>query len=179
MREKLLTHGINLNATAASEHIPDIERKIRVIKERAQALRSKLLFKIIPGRMIIEMITNVVLWINAFPPSSGVSKKFSPRTIMTGTALDFNKNCHILFGAYAKVHEDNTITKTMNERTQPAICVGPTANFQGSYKFLSLKTEKTNRSEAIQGATHDRLRYKADIGNGDPREAGQGHYILQ
>jgi hypothetical protein len=30
----------------------------------------------------------------------------------------------------------------MTERTQPAICLGPTANFQGSYKLLSLKTGK-------------------------------------
>jgi hypothetical protein len=28
----------------------------------------------------------------------------------------------------------------MEEQTQPAICLGPTANFQGSYKLLSLRT---------------------------------------
>jgi hypothetical protein len=138
----MLTHGIHLNTTAASEYVPDVERQIRVLKERARALRRTLPFKIIPSRMIIEMIANVVLWINAFPPSSGVSKTFSPRTIMTGTALDFNKHFQIPFGAYAGVHEDNNITNTMTERTQPAICLGPTANFQGSYKFLSLKTRK-------------------------------------
>jgi hypothetical protein len=88
------------------------------------------------------MLANVVLWINAVPPSSGVSKIFSPRTIMTGTALDFNKHFQIPFGAYAEVHEDRNITNTMSERTQPAICLGPTANLQGSYKFLSLRTGK-------------------------------------
>jgi hypothetical protein len=61
---------------------------------------------------------------------------------MTGTALDFNKHCQIPFGAYAEVHEDRNITNTMSERTQPAICLGPTANFQGSYKVLSLQTGK-------------------------------------
>jgi hypothetical protein len=30
----------------------------------------------------------------------------------------------------------------MDERTQPALCLGPTANFQGSYKFLSLRIGK-------------------------------------
>jgi hypothetical protein len=142
MRDELITHRINLNTTAASEDVPNVERQIRVLKERARALRSTLPFKIIPGRMIIEMLVNVVLWINAFPPSSGVSKTFSPRTIMTGTVLDFNKHCQIPFGAYAELHEDNNITNTMTERTQPAICLGPTANFQGSYKFLSLNTGK-------------------------------------
>jgi hypothetical protein len=142
MWDELITYGINLNTTAASENVPDVERQIRVLKERARALRSTLPFKIIPGRMIIEMLANVVLWINVFPPSSGVSKTFSPRTIMTGTALNFNKHCQIPFEAYAEVHEDNNITNTMTERTQPAICLGPTANFQGSYKFLLLKTGK-------------------------------------
>jgi hypothetical protein len=92
--------------------------------------------------MIIEILANVVLWINAFPPASGVSKTYSPRTIMAGTALDFNKHCQIPFGAYAEVHEDRNITNTMSEQTQPAICLGPTANFQGSYKFISLRTGK-------------------------------------
>jgi hypothetical protein len=40
-----LNHGVNLNTTAASEHVPDIERQIRLIKERARALRSNLPFK--------------------------------------------------------------------------------------------------------------------------------------
>jgi hypothetical protein len=142
LRLELLTHVVNLNTTAASKHVPDIERQIRLIKERTRALRSTLPFKNIPGRMIIEMLANVVLRINAFPPPSGVSKTYSPRTIMTGTALDFNTHCQIPFGAYAEVHEDRNITNTMSERTQPAICLGPTANFQGSYKFLSLRTGK-------------------------------------
>jgi hypothetical protein len=137
-----MSHGVNLDTTAASENVPDIERQIRLIKERARALRSTLPFKIIPGRMIIDMLANVVLWINALPPSSGVSASYSPRTIMTGTALHFNKHCQIPFGAYAEVHEDQNITNTMDERTPPAICLGPTANFQGSYKFLPLRTVK-------------------------------------
>jgi hypothetical protein len=53
LRLELLSHGVNLNTTAASEHVPDIERQIRLIKERARALRSTLPLKIIPGRMII------------------------------------------------------------------------------------------------------------------------------
>jgi hypothetical protein len=133
---------VNLNTTAASEHVPDIERHIRLIKERARAIRSTMPFKIIPGRMIIEMMAHVVLWLNASPPASGVSTTYSPRTIMTGTALDFTKHCQIAFGAYAEVHEDMDKTNTMDERTQPAICFGPMEIFQGSYKFMSLRTGK-------------------------------------
>jgi hypothetical protein len=142
LRVELLGHGVNLNTTAASEHVPYIERHIRLIKKRTRAIRSTMPFKIIPGRMIIEMMAHVVLWLNAPPPASWVSTTYSPRTIMTGTALDFTKHCQIPFGAYTEVHEDMDKTNTMDERTQPAICLGPTANFQGSYTFLSLRTGK-------------------------------------
>jgi hypothetical protein len=133
---------VNLNTTAASEHVPDIERHIRLIKEQVRAIRSTMPFKIIPGRMIIKMMAHVVLWLNAFPPTSGVSTMYSPRTIMTGTALDFTKHYQIPFGTYAEVHEDMDKTNTMDKRTQPAICIVPTVNFQGSYNFLSLRTGK-------------------------------------
>jgi hypothetical protein len=115
IRLQLLSHGVNLNTTATSDHVPDIERQIRFIKERARALHITLPFTSIPGRMIIELLAHVVLWINAFPPSSGVSKTFSPRTITTGTSLDFSKHCQLPFGAYAEVHEDRNITNTLEE----------------------------------------------------------------
>jgi hypothetical protein len=126
--------------TATGEHVPEIERQIRVIKERAREIRSTLPFKRMPNRMIVELIKFVVLWLNDFPPSSGISKTYSPRTIRTGTTLDYNKHCKLLFGAYVETHEMNTPTNTMKEITRAAICLGPTANFQGSYKFLCLRT---------------------------------------
>jgi hypothetical protein len=131
---------VTLNTTATIEHVPEIERQIRVIKERARAIRSTLPFKRMPNRMIVELINFVVLWLNAFPPSSGISKTYSPRTIMTGTTLDYNKHFKLPFGAYVETHEMNTPTNTMKERTRTAICLGPTANFQVSYKFLCLRT---------------------------------------
>jgi hypothetical protein len=90
--------------------------------------------------MIVEFINFVVLWLNAFPPLSGVPKPYSTRTIMTGTTLDYAKHCKLPFGSYVETHEENNPTNTMKERTRAAICVGPTAIFQGSYKFLCLST---------------------------------------
>jgi hypothetical protein len=90
--------------------------------------------------MIVELVKFVVLWLNDFPPSSGVSKTYSPRTIMTGTTLDYSKHCKLPFGAYEETHEENNPTNNMKERIRAAIWLGPTANFQGSYKFLCLRT---------------------------------------
>jgi hypothetical protein len=80
--------GVQLNTTATDEHVPDIESQIRLIKEREREIRSTLQFKKIPNWMIIELPNFVVLWLNAFLPSSGISSTYSPCTIRTGTALD-------------------------------------------------------------------------------------------
>jgi hypothetical protein len=131
--------GVTLNTTVASEHVQAIERQIHVVKERARAIWSTLPFNRVSNRIIVELINFVVLWLNA-PPSSGISQTYSPRTIMTGITLDYKKHCRLLFGAYVETHGDNKPSNTLKERTRAAICLGPTANFQGSYKFLCLRT---------------------------------------
>ena len=42
--------------------------------------------------------------------------------------------------AYAQVHEDRNVTNTLEERTQGAICLGPTGNLQGTYNFFTLRS---------------------------------------
>jgi hypothetical protein len=88
------------------------------------------------------MIQYIVQWLNDFPPLSGISQTYSSPTFMMGTALDLNNHCIIPFGAYVEAHEDYDRTHTMAERTKGTICLGPTANFQGSYKILCLKTAR-------------------------------------
>jgi hypothetical protein len=124
---------------ATSEHVPDIERQIKVIKDCVRVIRSTIPFKRLPSRVIIEMMQYVVLWLNGFPSLSEVSQNFSPIIIMTGTALYLKKHCKIPFGAYVKSHEDYDRANTMAERKKGTIFLGPTANVQGIYKVLCLK----------------------------------------
>ena len=51
-------------------------------------------------RMTIELSKHVVMFLDAFPPKSGMSKTYIPRTIMTGKALDWNKIFKLHFGDY-------------------------------------------------------------------------------
>jgi hypothetical protein len=132
--------GLNLNTTTARKHVPDVERQIRVLKELSRAIQSTLPIKAIPGRMIIELVFNAALWLDAFPPLSGVSDTYSPRTIMTGTTLDFANHCKLPFGAYAEANEEYPQTNTMAQRARAVICLGPTGNFQGSYKMMCIQT---------------------------------------
>ena len=80
---------INLNTTAADEHVPEIERHTRVVKECARSVWNTLPFDHMPHVIILELMRQVVMWLNDFPVASGVSNTtYSPRTIMTGTTLD-------------------------------------------------------------------------------------------
>ena len=91
---------------AISEHVQEIERQIKVIKERKRSICRTLSFNIIPGSIVIEMIPSVVLWLNAFPPVGGISQTYSPRTIMADCNLDYSKHCRVGFETYAETHED-------------------------------------------------------------------------
>ncbi len=131
-----------INTTAAREHVPEVERKIRLIKERGRGILNTLPFKKMPRLVLIELIYHVVLWLNAFPAKSGVSEMLSPREIVYRHKLDFAKHCKLLFGTYCEVHDEPTRTNTMATRSTPAIVLGPMGNLQGTYKFLSLATRK-------------------------------------
>ena len=82
-----------VNTTAAKEHVPEVERRIRLIKERGRGILNTLPFKKMPQVILIELIYHVVLWINAYPSKSGVSAMLSPREIVHRQKLNFKKHC--------------------------------------------------------------------------------------
>ena len=92
--------------------------------------------------MTIELAKNVVMFLNTIPPKSGLSETYIPHTIMTGKALDWKKSCKLHFRDYAQVHEDRYVVNKLEERTQGAICLGPTGNLQSTYNFFSLRSGK-------------------------------------
>ena len=50
------------------EHIGDIERYIRTVKERMQAIYNTLPYNKIPARLVVEMAKASVFWLNRLPP---------------------------------------------------------------------------------------------------------------
>jgi len=134
--------NVTLKTTAAWEHMGEIERKIQVVKERARSTMSVIPYKLLPKLVIIVLMHFCVMWMNSFPVKSGISEKWSPREIVSRHKLDAKIHCKVPFGAYCEVHVDPDITNTMEPRTKWGICLGPTGNMQGSYKFRSLSTGK-------------------------------------
>ncbi len=111
LRLRAAALGMHLNVVSNEEHVPEIERSIRVVKERVRSVHATLPFKRIPALFLIELIAGCLLWLNAFPMKGGVSPTMSPRTIITGIELDYNKHCQLQCGEYVQTHEshDNTM----------------------------------------------------------------------
>jgi hypothetical protein len=142
--EKLvdLLPNVTINTTAAREHVGEIERKIQVIKERARGTMNTLPYPQLPRLMTIKIMHFCVMRMNAFPVKLGVSEKWSPRELISRHKLDAKLHCKTPFGAYSEVHTDPDIRNMMKPRTKWGICLGPTGNMQGSYKFMSFSTKK-------------------------------------
>jgi hypothetical protein len=133
--------SVIVNTTAAREHVGDIERYIRVIKERGRSVSSQLPYKTsMPDQIVIHLIKFVVMWINALPHKNGVSSILSPREIVLRLKMDFKKHCRVKFGAYVEASPDDIITNTLRDRTEECIALGPTGNMQGSVACFNLDT---------------------------------------
>ena len=107
LRGELASMGVTLNDTSCDEHVGDVERFIRTIKERMRAIYNTLPFQKVPARLIIEMAKASVFWLNSLPQKNGLDSKLSPRTIVTGQKLDFKRHCRFQFGEYVQTHEEH------------------------------------------------------------------------
>jgi hypothetical protein len=87
--EALAGQGVALNPTGQDEHIEDIKWYIHTIKECTQSTYNMLPFAHMPPHLVIEMASQSVVWLHAFPQTDGVSSHMSPREIMTGQKLDY------------------------------------------------------------------------------------------
>ena len=125
-----------LNCCGADEHIPDVERFIRTLKDRVRSGYITLPFKNVPRLLLIHLVKNSTLWLNAFPANDGVSSIYSPRFLLTGYELTFDKHVKLEFGSYVQTHEEHS--NDMTHRTLGAICLGPNGNRQGGHYFMSL-----------------------------------------
>ena len=127
-----------LNCCAADEHVPDIERYIRTVKDRMRSTYRMLPFKRVPRLVLIHLVKNAVFWLNALPASDGVSSVHSPRYLLTGRELEYPLHVRLEFGEYVQTHEKHG--NRMTDRTVGAICLGPNGNSQGGHHFMCLST---------------------------------------
>ena len=80
--------------------------------------------------------------LNFFPEKVEISDTLSPKTIMSGEILDYNKHLSLPIGQYCQVHEEDALCNIQNPRTKGAILLGPSGNLQGGFKFMALNIGK-------------------------------------
>jgi hypothetical protein len=131
---------VEINTTAAREHVGKIKCFIRTIKECSRALMSDLPCMPLPCQVVIHLVYFAVIWLNSLPATARVSDKYSPQEIVLGRKLNFEKHCKTTFGSYVEAHDDLTITNTMHPQTFPGIFLGPTGNSQGTHKVFDINT---------------------------------------
>jgi hypothetical protein len=140
LRPELANLGMSLNTASRDEHVPEIERRIRTVKERVRGVWNTIPFKKVPHRMTIELVMACNYWLNAFPAHNGISDTISPRALINSGRLDFAKHCKLQFGEYVQVHDEHS--NNMAPRTTGALALHPTGNDQGGHYFYSLTTGK-------------------------------------
>ncbi|MEL7196301.1 MAG: reverse transcriptase domain-containing protein [Bacteroidota bacterium] len=145
LRAELTALKTSLNIVSEDEHVPEIERYIRTVKERVRSTYQVLPFKAcVPSRIMMELVYACVFWLNVFHPSPSVGG-FSPRVLMVGYHIDYKKHCRLEFGSYVQTHEAHN--NSLEQRTTGAIALRPTGNVQGGHYFYSLSTgRRLNRN---------------------------------
>jgi hypothetical protein len=102
-----------VNTTAAKEHVPEVEQRIRLIKECGRGILNTLPFKKMPQVILIKLIYHVVLWLNAFPTKTGVSATLLLCKVVYRHKVDFTKHCKAQFGTYCEAQDKPVPTNTM------------------------------------------------------------------
>ena len=64
---------VEVNTTAVREHVPEIERRIKMIKERVRATTSHVPFNPIPMQVLIQIVYTFCLWLNVIWSLSGIN----------------------------------------------------------------------------------------------------------
>ena len=75
---------IHLDVVAADDHVGEIERSNRTVKERARACVHGLPFRRIRKLLVVSVVADVVRCLNMLPAPHSVSPTLSPLSIITG-----------------------------------------------------------------------------------------------
>ena len=102
--EKVKDHipMVIVNTPAVAEHVAEIERRIRTIKERCRGIMCTLPYTALPTQILIHLLHFVVMWLNNSPSATGISSRFSPREIILCTPLKYKQHCRSPLGHIVK-----------------------------------------------------------------------------
>ena len=134
---------VMLNIVAADQHVGDVERSIRHVKEHTRCHVHRLPYRRYPTEMVCGALVKSTGDINRMILYDGITETNSPETLIEGVPGPCYKDIVKLnFGDYVQAHVPNNITNNNEARVHGAIALYPSGNAQGSWYFMSLETGK-------------------------------------
>ena len=122
---------LEINTTAAREHVAKIERQIRTVKERMRCGTSSLLscgIKHLHKQIVIHLVYDVTLKLNSFPRKQSLSLNFLPREIVMQRSISLDDKCNAEFGSYVQATTDAVVTNDQQPQTHGCMALGPSGN---------------------------------------------------
>jgi len=128
------------NIVASEEHVGDIEKSVRTIKDGTRVHISRLPFCKYPRAMVAGAAMHALISINQLPSNNGLSNILSPSTLITGESTpDFNNIIKLNFGDYVLTPPGKT-KNDQSPRRIGAIALYPSKNASRGWYFMSLVT---------------------------------------
>ena len=136
----LMALGIEVDVSAAGDHVARIERRIQMVKERARAhIWGRLPFTLTElGNTYLALycVSRIKCQQSGSRPGG-----LSPRELFSGRRVDGTLDFRAAFGDYAVCTVPNT-DNTMTSRTEDCIVMLARHSRHGSFKMLNLATNK-------------------------------------
>ena len=154
-----------LNVVAADEHVSEIERSIRVIKEGVRCRVHSLPYIYYPKNMVAALVISAVKSLNNEVGACTLSERYVLHTLITRYNIpNYEQLVDLSF-------EDHVEIKNLNERTNSttvctilALALYPSGNLQGGWRMMSLNTirliyrsrwEKVKMTDALIDRVHE------------------------
>ena len=130
-----------VNIVAAEEHVGDVEKSIRTLKDGTRTHVCRLPYRRYPRAMVAGAAMHTLISLNQMPANNGISTTLSPSTLVTGKAIpDFNHIIKLNFGEYVLTSSGKTSSDVTSPRKIGAIALYPSNNHSGGWYFMSLTT---------------------------------------
>ena len=145
---------IDINISAAREHVGEIERYHRTLKERCRCILSYMrpvgcnMYHDLHKKIVIRLVYFCIIMVNAVPAAKGISNRFAPRKIVTGRRLNLN-HLQAKFGEYIEASVDAEVTNDTKGLSHACISLGPSGNWQGSQVCFDPETGKVDFRRTI------------------------------
>ena len=141
IRSLIESAGFKLTTVPSGHHASEVERVIRLIKERVRAMQASVKYPLF-GTLLLYAVIHAVRCINFFP-SSTTPHAPSPIEQLKGVKMDVTRDAYAAFGDYVMVLATNTSElawRSLAPRAHGAIVLTLLGDKAGTARLLDLET---------------------------------------